>query len=140
MTDQTQARQLMKSFYSSMNNGLDIVSVKQLLSPDFVYHTGAATLPREPYITMLEAFQQGFSEFSVSCDQILSDGEWIAARVTVQGNHSDNFLGHSPTGRQFQSTGIDWFRTKRDQLSEAYGLFDTVSMLRQLGLYREVGT
>ena len=129
---------VLAAFYACLNAGPAIDRLAALLSPDFSHEAGGAILDRGQYLWMQRAFAEGFSDFSVETTLALADGDWVVGNVQVRGTHTGPFLGHSPTGRRFSAAGIDLFRIADGRLVEGRGVFDTVAMLRQLGLYREM--
>lgn len=62
-------------------------------------------------------------------------GEQVAARVTVRGTHTGQFMGRPPTGRTFSVTSIGIFRLVDERITEHWGVFDQMGMLAQLGAF-----
>jgi predicted ester cyclase len=134
----TRPADLLAAFHDALNAGPAIDRLDALLAPDFRHEAGGTVLDRDRYLWMQRAFAAGFSDFAVERTLTLTDGDWVAGHVRVRGTQTGDFLGHAATGRRFTAAGIDLFRVADGRLVEGRGVFDTVAMLRQLGLYREV--
>ena len=66
-------------------------------------------------------------------DDILSDGERVAVRITLLGTHNGNGLGVAPTGRSISIQGIIIVRIVNGQLVEGWNSYDQLGLLRQIG-------
>jgi predicted ester cyclase len=129
---------VLDAFHAALNAGPDADRIAALLAADYRHEAGGAVLDRTGFLGMQRVFAAGFSAFAVERTTLLVDGAWVAGHVVVRGTHTGSFLGHAPTGRSFAAAGIDLFRVADGRLAEGRGVFDTIAMLRQLGLYREV--
>ena len=71
-------------------------------------------------------------------EQLIAEGEWVAARWTVRGTHTGEFvhpaLGSGPaSGGAFQMTYMDHYRIVAGQIAEGWEVRDALAMLQQLG-------
>jgi predicted ester cyclase len=83
----------------------------------------------------IEPFRRAFPDFHMEIVQLVADGDTVAARFRCSGTHLGEWRGHAPTGRRFERIDEVYFFEIRDgRLARAWGLEDTVSRLRQLGL------
>jgi predicted ester cyclase len=51
----------------------------------------------------------------------------------MSGTHQGEFMGMPPTGKRFEVEGFDMVRVRDGQFTEHWGLFDTMTMMQQLG-------
>jgi predicted ester cyclase len=83
----------------------------------------------------IEPFRRAFPDFQMEIVQLVAEGDTVAARFRCSGTHLGEWRGHPPTGRSFARIGEVYFFEVRDgRLARAWGLEDTLSRLRQLGL------
>jgi predicted ester cyclase len=113
----------------------DLAAVSALLAPGFRQHVDGLPLDREAYRRRLEVYYEGFPNLGVRLETLIGDGVWVAALTATAGAQTGWFLGHAPTGRSFRATGADFLRVEAGVITERRGAFDTIAMLRQLGLY-----
>ena len=83
-------------------------------------------------------FRDAFSDFRVSVEDVLAEGDKTVIRLTFTGRHTGPGLGIAPTGRTFRSSAIVIARWKAGQLIEAWNEFDAAGMMAQLTTPPEV--
>jgi predicted ester cyclase len=108
------------------------------VAADYVQHIPGAAPGRETMKRHLATVRSGFPDIRVHLEALLSEGDDVVARTVTEGTHTGEFMGHPATGRRFKAAGLDMFRVREGRLAEHWGLFDTLGMLLQLGLYRPV--
>lgn len=69
----------------------------------------------------------------IRVEDILSEGDRVAVRVTLQGTHTGQGLGVPPTGRSVSVQGIIILRMVDGQIVEAWNSYDQLGLLRQVG-------
>ena len=52
----------------------------------------------------------GCPDLEVTTEHSIEDGEWVANRYTIRGTHTGGYFGRPPTGRPFETTGLDMVR------------------------------
>ncbi len=80
-------------------------------------------------------FREAFPDFRMEIVQLVAEGDTVVARFRCSGTHLGRWRGHDPTGRRFERIDEVYFFEVRDgRLARAWGLEDTLSRMRQLGL------
>jgi predicted ester cyclase len=98
---------------------------------DDLYTAGPARAARR----WIAPFLASFSDLDMRVVDVVSDGERAAARFSCSGTHTGTWQGHAPTGRRFVDVAeVYFFRFEGRRIAHAWGLEDTLSRLRQLGL------
>ena len=70
---------------------------------------------------------------TVTIEQAVVEGDWIAIRALWEGTNSGATLGREATGRQVRFTGMVFWRFDEDQLiAERWSQIDFGSMFAQL--------
>ena len=107
-----------------LNNGrLDVL--------DELYEPRLAPAARQ----WIEPFLASFSDVSMRIVELVGEGDRVAGRLSCSGTHTGAWLGHPPTGRRFTNIAeVYFFRVRAGRISHAWGLEDTHTRLRQLGL------
>jgi steroid delta-isomerase-like uncharacterized protein len=78
-------------------------------------------------------FRSAFPEIEVVVEDVVAEGDKVAARCTVRGKHQSDSLGFAATGKSTEFTGITIVRIERGQIVEAWNNFDFMRMFKQLG-------
>ena len=60
----------------------------------------------------------GCPDLEVTTEHSIEDGEWVANRYTIRGTNTGDFFGRPPTGRPFETTGLDMVRVHDGQVIE----------------------
>jgi predicted ester cyclase len=76
----------------------------------------------------------GFPNYQTVIDDLIAEGDKVAARITMTGTHTGNFMGISPTRKHVTFTGIYIARIEDGKIVEHWGEEDSVSLLQQLGV------
>lgn len=75
----------------------------------------------------------GFPDYQTVIDDLIAEGDKVAARITMSGTHTGSFMGIPPTGKFISFTGMYIARIAGGKIVEHWGEEDGVSLLQQLG-------
>ena len=78
----------------------------------------------------------GFHDYQTIIDEIIAEGDKVAARIKMTGTHTGAFMGVLPTDRRISFTGIYIARIANGKIVEHWGEEDGVSLLQQLGVLK----
>jgi predicted ester cyclase len=80
-------------------------------------------------------FRAAFPDFSMEIVDLVAEEEKVAAHFRCSGTHLGEWMGRPPSGRRFQDVDeIYIFRVRDGKLTDATGVEDNLSRMRQLGL------
>jgi predicted ester cyclase len=80
-------------------------------------------------------FRAAFPDFSMRIVELVAEEEKVAAHFRCSGTHLGKWMGRPPSGRRFQDVDeIYIFRVRNGKLTDATGVEDNLSRMRQLGL------
>ena len=68
-------------------------------------------------------------------DDVAAEGDMVMVRWTMRSTHKGEYLGIPPTGRQVTFTVLQWFRLVDGKSAEVWNMFDTLSVMQQLGVF-----
>ena len=80
----------------------------------------------------IDEMYKAFPDLKMQVQQVVAEGDWVAARVFVVGTHKGTWMGIAATGKPFRVGGIDMLKVKNGQVVERWGFFDTQSLQQQL--------
>lgn len=123
------------AFYAALNDRR-FEAVAAMMAQDCP--TGVPGIASGPaaYLDIIQTYLVGFPDLAHEVEETICEGDSVAVRLRSSGTHVGPFLGHEPTDRRFIVAGIDILRFRDGLIVERIGVFDTVAMLHQLGLYR----
>jgi predicted ester cyclase len=109
----------------------EVLNDRRLDVIDELYHPRLAGGARR----WIEPFLASFSDVHMRIDNLIAEDDTVVGHFSCSGTHSGDWLGHPPTGRRFTDIAeVYIFRIADDRIIRAWGLEDTLSRLRQLGL------
>jgi predicted ester cyclase len=69
-----------------------------------------------------------------TADDVISEGDRVAAQFTMRGTHVGDFMGVPPTNRPIVVTGIDIVRFEGGKAVEHWHEWSGMELLQQLGV------
>jgi predicted ester cyclase len=129
-----ESKALVRRYYDVINSG-DFNGLDEIVSSRYQHHVPGLLPGVQAFKQVLSMYRHGFPDLVNTIEDLIVEGDKIVARVGIQGSHQGIFLGHPPTQKPFKAVGIDIFHIAGGKIAERWGLFDTMAMLQQLGLY-----
>jgi len=78
-------------------------------------------------------YRKAFPDLQVTIEDLIAEGEKVAARVRFRGAHQGELEGIAPTGKRVESTGIIISRIEGGKIVEDWANFDDLGLMEQLG-------
>jgi predicted ester cyclase len=78
-------------------------------------------------------FHTAFPDLDVIVDDMIAEGDKVAAHWTARGTHQGPFLGVPVTGKRVAQTGIDTYRYVDGKIVEWWRNDDTLGLMQQFG-------
>lgn len=112
----------------------------ELLSPDFTIHV---PLPASPGVEgineVITTCRAAFEHLNVTIEDMIAEGDNVAARFTAYGIHKGDFMGLPATEKPITMTGIEIFRIKDGKIAELWGEANLLGLMQQLGIFPAPG-
>jgi steroid delta-isomerase-like uncharacterized protein len=111
--------------------------VDELASPDMT--VAYPLLPEElhsadAFKQVLVAFRAAFRDLKGEFDEPIAEGDRVAVRWTLQGEHRGDLFGIPATNKTVRWSGISIYRLAGGKVVEERGEEDALGLLRQLGV------
>lgn len=121
--------------YQEIYNNNDLDGLSEVLSQELRTPRIMAGIPSG--IVGAKAAHQimlaGFPDYQTVIEDLLAEGDKVAARITMSGTNAGSFMGIPPTGKHVIFSGIYIARIADGKIIEHWGEEDAVSLLQQLG-------
>jgi steroid delta-isomerase-like uncharacterized protein len=134
METQNPLKDVYRRIIEAISRG-DADALDELMAPDIVDHN-----PVPDQAPGAEGFKQwlamariSFPDFSGTVEDVIAEGDRVAARVTWRATHRGDFLGFSPTGRAVSFSAFHIVRFSGGRAAEWWGTADLLSVVQQLG-------
>lgn len=128
-----------KRLYEEVFNQGKLDVAEELIGPNVVEHQkqpGVDPNAAGPELVKQIArfFRSAFPDLHIAVDDLISEGDRVAARVTISGTHQGELMGIPPTGKRVEVSSIDIIRFENGKAAEHWGETDIMSMMQQLGV------
>jgi steroid delta-isomerase-like uncharacterized protein len=81
----------------------------------------------------IKSFVTAFPDLEWTFDDVIAEGDRVAARWTTRGTHDGDLLGFAPTGKPVEFTGISFFTVRCGKVVEFQTEMDAAGLLEQVG-------
>lgn len=108
----------------------------ELIAPDAVFHVPGRSEPmRGPagYLAIIGMMREGFPDIQWTLEEMVAEGDKVAARFTMRGTHRGAFLGIPPTGKAIAVQAMNIYCLRGGQFVEEHGQPDMLGLLQQIG-------
>lgn len=121
-------------FEEAWNQGnLDVID--EVCTEDFVSHDPLmGDQDREGVKQTIKTYREAFPDLELTIDEIFAAGDKVVTRWTAQGTFKNSIMGQQPTGdRGSPVHGIGIDRCEDGKIAEAWGQWDTMQFMRDIG-------
>jgi steroid delta-isomerase-like uncharacterized protein len=126
---------VMNRFLEFINTASEKLA-QELISPSAVFHVPGRTEPmRGPagYLAIIGMMRGGFPDIQWTLEEMVAEGDKVAARFTMRGTHRGTFFGVPPTGKTISVQAMNIYRLSGGQFVEEHGQPDMLGLLQQIG-------
>ena len=137
MSDENKA--LLRRWFAEVWNNGRAEAIDEMLDAEGIVH-GLSDDESKPlrgpqdFKPFHEVFRGAFPDIDVTVDEVIAEGDLVAARCSVRGQHSGDHLGVAATNAPVKFTGMVFARVRDGKIIEAWNNFDFLKMNRQIGL------
>ena len=116
-------------------NKQDLDAAENLLAADYVRHD--ANLPDIDGPAAQREFIAGifsaFPDLDLRLEQLITQGDLVAARISLRGTHRAEFSGVPATGNEVAFESVEIFRLAGGKIVEQWVLMNAMGLFQQLG-------
>ena len=78
-------------------------------------------------------FRGAFPDLQITLDEVIAEGDSVAARSTLRGSHRGPIFGIEPTGKAVAMVSLTFVHVRDGRLTDSLVKNDVASLMRQLG-------
>lgn len=132
-------KELVRRWFEEVWNKGRADAIGEMLDKDGIVHglsneTGEPLRGADAFREFHRKFYDAFPNIVVTVDDTIAEGDQVAVRCTVRGQHTGDGLGIAATNKPILITGIAIARVKDGQIVEAWNNFDFLSLNQQIGV------
>jgi steroid delta-isomerase-like uncharacterized protein len=126
---------LMRKFAEFINSASKQLA-EELISPEAIFFVPGRPEPmRGPagYLAIIGMMRAGFPDIQWSLDEVIAEGDKVAARFTMRGLHQGEFFDVPPSGKRIEVKAMNFYRIADGKFVEEHGQPDLLGLLQQIG-------
>jgi predicted ester cyclase len=125
-----------QEYIDAVYNKRDPTAIDRYFTSDVVVHSvtpGVEGGTGTDYLKQLaKSLLDTFPDLHISVDEVVRDGDKLAARVTLEGTQKGEFMGVKPTDRKITAANFATYHLRGEKIAEVWSLVDIASIRRQL--------
>ena len=132
------ASRISQAFVDAYNTG-EVDRIDDFVTDDFVCHHTAAAVEingADEYKERIHELRAGFSDFEMSEEFLVVDGDMGAGHYRWGGTHDGGFMGMPATDRTVDTTNATLMRMDGDRMAEMWVYGNNGEVMEQLGIER----
>jgi steroid delta-isomerase-like uncharacterized protein len=117
-------------------NTADEAMAAELVSPDAIFYVPGRPEPVHGpagYLEIIGMMRGGFPDVQWTLEELISEGDKIAARFTMRGTHQGTFFNIPPTDRKISVQAMNIYHLSHGKIIKEYGQPDLLSLMQQIG-------
>jgi len=127
-----QNKAVMQRLGEIWNKG-DLAVVDEVFGADYVGHLPDQDISSQGIKQGVTMYRTAFPDFHVALEDMVAEGDKVAARWTGTGTHSAEFRGVAATGKRVTFGGMWISRLAGGKVVEDWFMDDDYGLMRQLG-------
>jgi len=133
-TDENKA--VARRFFEEVVSDGNLDVVDAICATNYRLHatlSGPDAIDRDQLKGLVHSWRSSFGGGRIRIDDIVAEGDLVAARMLETGTHSGEFKGIQPSGREVSYGSMTFLRILDDKIVEHWGLLDMPTLLQQIG-------
>ena len=127
---------LMRRFIEEWNKGkaAAMAVIDEMYATNFVSHGDEDIRGIKNVKQSTSQEFSAFPDLHFTIDDMVAEGDKVAARITMTGTHKGEYMGAPPTNKKITIRAIAIERFAGGKIVEEWGMTDTLGLMQQLGL------
>lgn len=132
---------IVRRYYEQLWNTWDTALADQVIAADITFRgsLGLSVQGINSFKEYMAMVQGAFPDFHNTIEELIAEGDQVAARMTYSGSHRGELYGLAPTGKHVTYSGIAIFRIKGDKIVTGWVIGDALGLMKQLGAVHAPG-
>lgn len=133
--DKEANKQVVRDVFAAID-AKDWDRLKVLIPGDAILNVAGSdeALTQEALLQLIPAFFEAFPDYHHVIEELVSEGDLVAARLTYRGTHEGEFEGIPATGNTVTYSGMQFFRVVDGVVKECWLIEDNQTFMSQLGM------
>lgn len=135
---------IIERYYEEMFTEGDTDVAEEILAADIKYHGPRSVTPgtlgnRNQVKAFVKRYHSAFPDIEYEVETTFGAGDQYAVRWNSSGTQTEKLFGIEGSGEDFSGQGLNMFEFDGEKIVEIWSYWDTLGMVRELGLVSPVG-
>jgi predicted ester cyclase len=113
-------------------NAADWDGFDAFFEPEYVHHNNADALTLAQFKRGAAWLRVGMPDFQISIEDMVSEADRVAVRITGRGTHRGSLFGETPTSRPITVYGAVLYRLREGKVAEDWESLDESQLRAQV--------
>lgn len=137
-------RAVIERYFEELFNEGDLDVAEEIFTEELEYHGPRSFSPEnlrkpEHIKSFVKRYHAAFPDINYHVDHVFGEGDEYAVRWEANGTHTEELFGIEGTGEEFTDRGLNVFEFEDGKISTVWSYWDTLGMVRELGLVAPMG-
>lgn len=130
-----QHRKIIQKIFDQAWTRAEFDGIDALISEDARFHFRGRTVPMnaKDLKRIVAGWHRAFGDFQFTIEEMVAEGDFVAVRSILSGNHQDVWKDIPATGKQVSVTAMMFFRFSNRQMVDIWEDYDEYGLRQQLG-------
>jgi len=127
-------RSLIRRYYAELWNEWSEAALTELIAPGIAFRgsIGAAVNGIEEFRQYVNRIRAAFPDFHNEIEEMVAEGEKVAARLTYTGTHRGELFGIAGRGARICYRGLAIFRFEKGKIADGFVIGEIEELKRQM--------
>jgi steroid delta-isomerase-like uncharacterized protein len=136
-----ETKETFKQIFGEVFEKKNVDALDKYVADDFVDRSPPPGAPtdKEAFKAQLRTWLEAFPDLTPKLEAVMAEGEKVVGRFQFSGTHTGAFFGFPPTGKRFETLGMEAYRFEDGKIAERWMWRDEMAIIGQLGLMQMPG-
>ena len=127
-------KQIIHRYYEDLWNRWSLNLAGEIIADNITFRGSLAVTvtTRAGFLEYMQLVRTAFPDFHNTIEDLIAEGDKVAARLTYRGTHKGPLFDLAPTNRPITYTGLALFTLQNGQITEGFVMGDTTTLMKQL--------
>lgn len=133
-------KEVIEKVFKAFETG-NVTGLENLVAKDYKEHNPEPSMKSKGLQLLkdqIELYHTAFPDMKIKISEIFGDGEKLAVYSTFTGTNKGEMFGIPATNKKVTVNGMDIMKFDNEKISDHWGVYDNLTMFKQLGLVPEL--
>ncbi len=127
-------KQIIRRYYEHLWNRWSLNLANEIIADNITFRGSLAitVTTRAAFLAYMQLVRTAFPDFHNTIEDLIAEGDQVAARLTYRGTHQGPLIDLAPTNRPITYSGLALFTLHDGRITNGFVIGDTTALMKQL--------